>query len=62
MTVLSPLPPKFSSFSATYWQHCSGLESQMQPELRKHYRSTYSNIYSEIFYATPTTDFGLLRT
>lgn len=60
--VLLPLPPKFSSFSAKYWWHCSGLESQMQPELRKHYKSICSNIYSEIFHATPTTDFSLLRT
>lgn len=60
--VLLPFPPKFSSFSAKYWWHCSGLESQMRPELRKHYKSICSNIYSEIFHATPTTDFSLLRT
>lgn len=60
--VLSPFPPKFSSFSAKYWWHSSGLESQMRPELRKHYKSICSNIYSEIFHATPTMDFSLLRT
>lgn len=60
--VLSPFPPKFSSFSAKYWWHCSGLESHMQPELRKHYKSICSNIYSGIFHATPTMDFSLLRT
>lgn len=60
--VLLPSPPIFSPFSAKYWWHCGGLESQMQPELRKHYKSICSNIYSEIFHATPTTDFSLLRT